>query len=185
MPLSARDVSGVIQLGGTMLGSARSPEFKTEEGRRKAIRSLSEHGVEAAVVIGGNGSQTGSKAMDEMGFPVVGVASTIDNDLYGSDITIGVDTALNIALEAIDRLKTAGVRSIDDGRMAFLDFGLFKRITADAAEFEDAFKLTRSERAGAIQVLPSPYFGLPAQVPPSRQAPWTAYGRPGTRHFTS
>jgi 6-phosphofructokinase 1 len=105
LPLSARDVSGVIQLGGTMLGSARSLEFKTEEGRRKAIRSLSERGVEAAVVIGGNGSQTGSHALCQLGFPVVGVASTIDNDLYGSETCIGVDTALNIALEAIDRLK--------------------------------------------------------------------------------
>ena len=105
LPLSARDVSGVIQAGGTMLGSARSPEFKTEEGRRKAIRGLSERGVEAAVVIGGNGSQTGSQALCQMGFPVVGVASTIDNDLYGSETCIGVDTALNIALEAIDRLK--------------------------------------------------------------------------------
>lgn len=103
--LGARDVSGIIQLGGTMLGSARSAEFKTDDGRRKAIRSLNQHGVEALVVIGGNGSQTGAHALGQMGFPVVGVASTIDNDLVGSDITIGVDTALNIALEAIDRLK--------------------------------------------------------------------------------
>jgi 6-phosphofructokinase 1 len=105
LPLSARDVSGVIQSGGTMLGSARSLEFKTEEGQRKAIRSLSERGIEAAVVIGGNGSQAGSQALCQMGFPVVGVASTIDNDLCGSETCIGVDTALNIALEAIDRLK--------------------------------------------------------------------------------
>jgi 6-phosphofructokinase 1 len=73
--------------------------------RREALRHLAQHGVEALVVIGGNGSQTGAHALAEMGFPVVGVASTIDNDLVGSDITIGVDTALNIALEAIDRLK--------------------------------------------------------------------------------
>jgi 6-phosphofructokinase 1 len=103
--LGRRDVSGIIQLGGTMLGSARCPEFKTEEGRCKAIHELNSHGIEALVVIGGNGSQTGSHELYKMGFPVVGVASTIDNDLYGSDITIGVDTALNIALEAIDRLK--------------------------------------------------------------------------------
>lgn len=103
--LGSRDVSGIIQVGGTMLGSARCPEFKTVDGRRKAIRNLNKEGIEALVVIGGNGSQTGANALFEMGFPVVGVASTIDNDLYGSDITIGVDTALNIALEAIDRLK--------------------------------------------------------------------------------
>lgn len=105
VPLGARDVGGIIQRGGTILGSARSLEFKTLEGQRKAIREMNEQGIDALVVIGGNGSQTGSYALSKLGFPVVGVASTIDNDLFGSDITIGVDTALNIALEAIDRLK--------------------------------------------------------------------------------
>ncbi|MCL5745943.1 MAG: 6-phosphofructokinase [Acidobacteria bacterium] len=105
IPLGAREVGGILHRGGTMLGSARCLEFHTEEGRRKAIGNLERAGIEALVVIGGNGSQQGSFALSRMGFPVVGVASTIDNDLYGSDITIGVDTALNIALEAIDRLK--------------------------------------------------------------------------------
>ena len=105
MPLGIRDVSGILQQGGTMLGTARCPEFKTEDGRLHALRVLNEHEIEAVVVIGGNGSQAGAHALSQLGFPVVGVASTIDNDLYGSDITIGVDTALNIALEAIDRLK--------------------------------------------------------------------------------
>lgn len=105
MQMGARDVGGVIQHGGTFLGSARSEEFKTEAGQRKALRELNKLEIEGLVVIGGNGSQTGANAMHKLGFPVVGVASTIDNDLYGSDITIGVDTALNIALEAIDRLK--------------------------------------------------------------------------------
>ncbi len=104
--LSARDVGGILQRGGTMLGSARSLEFETEDGRFRALRNLNGRGIEALVVIGGNGSQTGAYALWKMGFPVVGVASTIDNDLVGSDITIGVDTALNIALESIDRLKT-------------------------------------------------------------------------------
>ncbi len=103
--LKARDVSGIIQLGGTVLGSARCEEFKTEGGRLKALRALHQRDIEALVVIGGNGSQSGAHALSQMGFPVVGVASTIDNDLVGSEITIGVDTALNIALEAIDRLK--------------------------------------------------------------------------------
>ena len=104
-PLGARDVGGIIQQGGTVLGSARCPEFKTEEGRLKALHTLHQHDIEALVVIGGNGSQTGAHALSQMGFPVVGVASTIDNDLYGTDISIGVDTALDVALEAIDRLK--------------------------------------------------------------------------------
>lgn len=105
IPLGPRDVGGIIQRGGTILGSARSQEFKTEEGQIKAIRNLNEFRIDALVVIGGNGSQTGSYALFQHGFPVVGIASTIDNDLYGSEITIGVDTALNIALEALDRLK--------------------------------------------------------------------------------
>src|SRR5687768_8925178 len=105
-PLSARDVGGIVQHGGTVLGSARSPEFKAAPGRAKALKNLASLGIEALVVIGGNGSQTGSGALDNEGFPVVGVASTIDNDLYGTDISIGADTAVNITLEAIDRLRT-------------------------------------------------------------------------------
>lgn len=103
--MTSRDVSHIIQRGGTILGSARSPEFKTEAGQRQAIANLEKSGITGVIIIGGNGSQTGANALSRLGFPVVGVASTIDNDLYGSDITIGVDTALNIALEAIDRLK--------------------------------------------------------------------------------
>ncbi|HVR29945.1 MAG TPA: ATP-dependent 6-phosphofructokinase [Thermoanaerobaculia bacterium] len=105
VPLGARDVGGIIQLGGTFLGSARSPEFKEETGQRRALDALAHHKVDALVVIGGNGSQAGAHALERRGFPVVGIASTIDNDLHGADITIGVDTALNVALEAIDRLR--------------------------------------------------------------------------------
>lgn len=104
-PMGDRSVSSIIQLGGTILGSARAPRFKTVEGRTAAITALTSQQIDALIVIGGNGSQTGSHALSKMGFPVIGIASTIDNDLYGSEITLGVDTALNIALEAIDRLK--------------------------------------------------------------------------------
>jgi len=104
--LGTRDVGGILQIGGTILGSARCLEFKTEEGRLKGIRALRQLGIDALVVIGGNGSQTGNYHIHKLGFPTVGIASTIDNDLYGTEMTIGVDTALNIALEAIDRLKT-------------------------------------------------------------------------------
>jgi 6-phosphofructokinase 1 len=105
VPLGTRDVGGIIGRGGTVLGSARSPEFRTEAGRMQALHNLTVRGVEGLVVIGGNGSQAGAAALSQMGFAVVGVASTIDNDLVGSDITIGVDTALDVALEAVDRLK--------------------------------------------------------------------------------
>ena len=104
-PLGPRDVGGIVQSGGTMLGSARCPEFREEWTQREALRRLETVGIEALFVIGGNGSQIGAYALSRLGMKVVGIASTIDNDLYGSDITIGVDTALNIALEAIDRLK--------------------------------------------------------------------------------
>ncbi len=103
--LRARDVGGVIQHGGTFLGSARSEEFKTPAGRERALRNLREYNIEALIVIGGNGSQQGAYELSRVGFPVIGIASTIDNDLYGSEVTLGVDTATNIALEAIDRLK--------------------------------------------------------------------------------
>jgi 6-phosphofructokinase 1 len=108
-PMTARSVGGIIQRGGTILGSARCDEFKTEAGRRKALRNLAQEGIDGLVVIGGNGSQAGAYAMPRMGYPVMGVASTIDNDLVGSDLAIGVDTALNTALEAIDRLKDTAI----------------------------------------------------------------------------
>ena len=114
--LSRRDVGGIMQSGGTFLGSARCEEFRTVEGRQKAINNLANQKVDALVVIGGNGSQTGAYDLFQMGFPVVGIASTIDNDLEGTDVTIGVDTAINVALEAIDRLK---VTAASHGR-AFL-----------------------------------------------------------------
>jgi 6-phosphofructokinase 1 len=103
--LGTRDVGSIIQRGGTVLGSARSKEFQNPEGLDLAIHRLHGAGIEGLIVIGGNGSQTGAYALHKAGFPVVGVASTIDNDLFGSDVTIGVDTALNVALNAIDNLK--------------------------------------------------------------------------------
>lgn len=104
--LGVRTVGGIIQRGGTVLGTARCPEFHADNVRRKALDGLHERHIGGLIVIGGDGTQAGALALAGMGLSVVGVASTIDNDLAGSDITIGVDTALNIALEAIDRLKT-------------------------------------------------------------------------------
>ncbi len=109
VPLGPRDVGRILHLGGTMLGSARCAEFQSEAGVIRALESLGKHELEGLVVIGGNGSQAGSRELAQRGFPVVGVASTIDNDLCGTDVTIGVDTALNIALEAIDRLKVTAL----------------------------------------------------------------------------
>ena len=105
VPLGARDVGRIIHVGGTMLGSARCPEFITDAGQQRAVEQLERMRIDGLIVIGGNGSQSGARALSKRGILVVGIASTIDNDLYGSEITIGVTTALNVALEAIDRLK--------------------------------------------------------------------------------
>jgi len=107
-PLGAREVGGIIQRGGTMLGSARCRDFETGMGQLSALNQLRQRGIDGLVVIGGNGSQSGAHALSSHGFPVVGVASTIDNDLSGTDVTIGVTTAIDVALEAIDRLKVTG-----------------------------------------------------------------------------
>ncbi len=104
--MNLRSVSNIIQKGGTILKSARSDEFRTKEGRAKAAAMLREKGIEGLVVIGGNGTFTGAKLFyEEHGFPVIGAPGTIDNDLYGSDFTIGYDTAVNTALDAIDKIR--------------------------------------------------------------------------------
>jgi 6-phosphofructokinase 1 len=104
--LAARDVGGIVQQGGTVLGSARAQEFAEAGGRAAALKHLSRRSIDTLVVIGGNGSQTGSATLAREGFQMVGVPSTIDNDLYGTDLSIGADTAVNVTLEAIDRLRT-------------------------------------------------------------------------------
>jgi 6-phosphofructokinase 1 len=105
VPLGPRDVGGIMERGGTMLGTTRCVALKTEAGQEEALRRLHGQGIGHLVVIGGNGSQAGSFALSRKGLQVVGVASTIDNDLVGSDITIGTTTAIDVALESIDRLR--------------------------------------------------------------------------------
>ncbi|HEX7004781.1 MAG TPA: 6-phosphofructokinase [Trueperaceae bacterium] len=104
--VGARAVANIIQRGGTILRTARSKQFMEPEGRAEAARQLRKHGIEGLVVIGGDGSFRGaSKLWEEQGVPVIGIPGTIDNDIYGTDVTIGFNTALNVALEAIDRLR--------------------------------------------------------------------------------
>jgi 6-phosphofructokinase 1 len=105
LPLGPREVGGIIDRGGTLLGSTRCSEMCFAAGQEAAVRQMRSHDLDALIVIGGNGSQRGSLALSLRGVSVVGVASTIDNDLLGSDITIGATTALDTALEAIDRLR--------------------------------------------------------------------------------
>jgi len=104
--MDVRSVGGIIGRGGTILGTARSEEFRTERGRLTAMRKLNEYDIEGLVVIGGDGSFRGAlKLHEEFDFPVVGVPGTIDNDICGTDMAIGVDTALNTVLDAIDKIR--------------------------------------------------------------------------------
>src|SRR5215207_7655817 len=104
-PLTSREVSGILQRGGTILQTARNDEFRTAQGQQKALRRLNEKGIEAIVVIGGNGSLTGALMLHNLGFQTVGIPGSIDNDIFGTDMAIGVDTALNMILDALDRLR--------------------------------------------------------------------------------
>ncbi len=104
-PLSARDVGGIIQRGGTFLQTARSAEFMTVEGRKQAVRRLNDRRIDGLVIIGGNGSLAGAYELHKMGVPVVGVPGSIDNDVPFTDMSIGVDTALNTMVHIIDMIK--------------------------------------------------------------------------------
>ncbi|WP_113882615.1 MULTISPECIES: 6-phosphofructokinase [Cytobacillus] len=103
--LDLGSVGDIIHRGGTVLHSARSEEFKTREGQQKGIEQMNKHGIEGLVVIGGDGSYRGAKALTEQGFPCVGVPGTIDNDIPGTQYTIGFDTALNTVIDAIDKIR--------------------------------------------------------------------------------
>lgn len=103
--MDLRSVSDIIHRGGTKLYSARSVEFATEEGMRKAIRTCKEHGIEGVVVIGGDGSFRGARDLSERGIPCVGIPGTIDNDIACCDYTIGYDTCLNTIMECVDKVR--------------------------------------------------------------------------------
>ncbi len=104
--MGPRSVKNIITQGGTILRSARSLEFKTKEGRQKAYDNCVKHGIDALVCIGGDGTFTGAKIFnEEHGIKVIGVPGTIDNDIFGTDNTIGYDTALNTAMDAIDKIR--------------------------------------------------------------------------------
>ena len=105
-PFTTENVSGIINRGGTILKTARSKEFETPEGREKAYKNVQEEGIDALVVIGGNGSLTGAMIFaQEFDVPIIGLPGTIDNDLYGTDNTIGYDTTLNTIVECVDRIR--------------------------------------------------------------------------------
>jgi 6-phosphofructokinase 1 len=104
-PLGARDVGGILLRGGTMLQTRRSPAFLEARGQREAIRRMNEYGMDGLIVIGGDGSLAGALALYKQGINVVGVPGSIDNDIWGTNISIGVDTAMNTIMDAVDKLR--------------------------------------------------------------------------------
>ncbi|MDP4185230.1 MAG: 6-phosphofructokinase [Bacteroidota bacterium] len=119
IPLHSADVSGILQQGGTILKTARSQEFRTPEGRKTAYDNLKAHEVDALVVIGGDGSFTGASIFSkEYDIPIVGIPGTIDNDMYGTDYTIGYDTAVNTVINAVDKIKDT---ASSHGRIFFVE----------------------------------------------------------------
>ncbi|MBR5856524.1 MAG: 6-phosphofructokinase [Bacteroidales bacterium] len=106
MGMQSHSVSKTISMGGTILKSSRCPEFKEKSVREQAVANMREAGIDALVVIGGDGSFRGANLLhEEFGFPIVGIPGTIDNDIYGTDFTIGFDTAINTAVDAIDKIR--------------------------------------------------------------------------------
>jgi 6-phosphofructokinase 1 len=104
-PLDRASVAGKLEQGGTWLGTARFPEWREKRIRREAIRQLNRHGIEGLIVIGGNGSLTGANLLANDGFPTIGIPGSIDDDVKGTEVCVGVDSALNILIEAIDRIR--------------------------------------------------------------------------------
>ena len=117
--LGPRDVSNIIQRGGTILRSARSEAFRTAAGRAQAVATMARHGLDALVAIGGDGTFTGAKVLqEEHGCRIIGLPGTIDNDLAGTDYTIGYDTATNTAVEAIDKIRDT---ALSHNRLFFIE----------------------------------------------------------------
>ncbi len=100
-----RDVGGILRLGGTILGTQRSDRFREKNGQREAIRSMNEEGIDGLVIIGGDGTLNGGHVLAQQGIQIIGVPASIDNDIWGTDMAIGVDTALNTIMDAVDKLR--------------------------------------------------------------------------------
>ena len=169
--LQSHSVSNIVQRGGTVLKSARSMEFKTPEGRKQAYDNLKAHGIEGLVAIGGDGTFTGAKIFfEEYGIPTIGCPGTIDNDLYGTDYTIGFDTAVNTALEAIDKIRDtaaahdriffievmgrdAGFIAVESGIGGGAEFVMVPETKTDLNDVVKSLKNNRKNRFSSIVVV--------------------------------
>ncbi len=169
--LQSHSVSNIVQRGGTMLKSARSAEFRTPEGRKKAYDNLVANGIEGLVAIGGDGTFTGAKLFfEEYGIPTVGCPGTIDNDIFGTDYTIGFDTAVNTALEAIDKIRDtaaahdrvffvevmgrdAGFIAVESGIGGGAEFVMVPENKSNLDEIVKSFKNLRKSKSSSIIVV--------------------------------
>ena len=119
VPMVSKSVANIIQTGGTILKTARSEFFKTKEGMQEAYNKLKENEIDSLIVIGGDDTLRGARALvEEFNFPVIGIPGTIDNDLYGTDMTIGYDTALNTVMDAVDKIRDT---AMSHDRMFFVE----------------------------------------------------------------
>ena len=184
MPMESTSVSKIINLGGTILHTSRCPEFKDIEVRRKAIDGMEAEGIDALVVIGGDGSFRGANDIfKDFGFPVVGIPATIDNDIFGTDFTIGFDTAINTAMEAIDKIRDtahshdmvffvevmgrdAGFIALNTGIATGSEVTLIPEIQKDIDSLVDYLKIGRrkNKTSGIVVVAEGGHLGSAAEV---------------------
>ena len=184
VPMESKSVSKIINLGGTILHTSRCPEFKDIEVRRKAIDGLKEAGIDALVVIGGDGSFRGANDIfNDFDYPVVGIPATIDNDIYGTDFTIGFDTAINTAMDAIDKIRDtahshdmvffvevmgrdAGFIALHTGIATGSEVTLIPEIQKDIDSLVDYLKIGRrkNKTSGIVVVAEGGHLGSAAEV---------------------
>ncbi len=179
LPFKTQNVSNIIQLGGTILKTARCQEFRTPEGRQTAYNTLVKEGIDALVVIGGDGTLSGARTFAaEFNFPVVGVPGTIDNDLYGTDSTIGYDTALNTIMDAVDKIRDtatsherlffievmgrdAGFLALNGAIATGAEAAIIPEISTEIDQLEDLIKngFRKSKNSSIVLVAESPLTG--------------------------
>lgn len=184
VPMESKSVSKIINLGGTILHTSRCPEFKDIEVRRKAVDGLKEACIDALVVIGGDGSFRGANDIfKDFGYPVVGIPATIDNDIYGTDFTIGFDTAINTAMDAIDKIRDtahshdmvffvevmgrdAGFIALHTGIATGSEVTLIPEIQKDIDSLVDYLKIGRrkNKTSGIVVVAEGGHLGSAAEV---------------------
>ena len=176
---STANVSNIIQRGGTILKTARCKEFQTPEGRQLAYDNLKRHGIDALVVIGGDGSLTGARIFaNEFNLPIIGLPGTIDNDLFGTDTTIGYDTALNTIMECVDKIRDtatsherlffievmgrdAGFLALNGAIASGAEAAIIPEISTEADQLADLIKngFRKSKNSSIVLVAESPVTG--------------------------